>query len=196
MKFSELRSRKTYLILAAILLLAAGIGLTIYSDRYPVAIVNGRAISARSFRSHHRAAQAYLENLRKHAPTGTPQADLGPEALEAMVLDQLIENELVRQGAEKEAGDELEYLVGNKLAQHDSDPELVSAASALYGQNYPQFREDFLKPQAERDVLAGRLYLDGEKLQDWLAAARASARVNVFSNGFRWQEGKVVGAGR
>ncbi len=196
MKLNDPRSRKTYLILAAGALLAAVAGFMIYSDRYPVLTVNGQVVSARAFRSHYRAAQTYLENLRRYAATGTPQADLAPEVLQAMVLDQLVENELVRRGAEKETGDELEYLVGSKLAQHDSDPELVSAANTLYGQNYPQFREDFLRPQAEHDVLAGRLCLEGEKLQDWLKDARASARVAVFSSGFRWQEGKVVGTGR
>lgn len=162
------------------------------SDRYPIAMVNGQAIGAKRFRSQYRAAQTYLGNARKAVAGTSTSSNIPDSELQAVVLDQLIESTLAQQGAEKEVGGDLDYLVENKMANYDSDQKLAAAASGLYGISYADFRKDFLVPQAEADILLGRLYLRGEKLEDWLKNARASARVSIFSSKFRWDGSKVM----
>ena len=37
-------------------------------------------------------------------------------------------------------------------------------------------------PQAKREILMGRLYLKGEKYEDWVAQKRKEAAVSIYSD--------------
>ncbi len=163
---------------------------------YPVALVGGRVISARQFMENYAAAQAYYQNaLRTYAAASSTVSfsELKDKDIEADVLNQLVEAVLVGDGAKQEAGGDLDLLVAGKIEKYDTDPKFQRAAEALYGLPFSDFKSDVLVPQAERDVLTGRLFLKGKKLDDWLRSAKRSARVIIFSPAFRWDGEKVVG---
>lgn len=165
----------------------------ISSDFYPILIVNGSAVSARRFSKNYRAASFYQDNLVKTYSQGqSPIEPVSDRDLEAMVLSQLVEAKLVDAGIRREVGGDLEYLVAGKIQKYDESQDLKGAAASLYGMSYSDFREEVLVPQAKRDILAGRLYLRGEDVQDWLARGKKSAQIIVFSKRFRWDGEKVV----
>jgi hypothetical protein len=174
-------------ILAAILLV-----FLISSDFYPILVVNGSPVSARRFWKNYRAASFYQDNLVKTYGQGREVQTTSGKDLEALVLNQLVEAELVSAGAKREAGGDLDYLLSGKLQKYDESQDLRNAAMSLYGMPYADFREEVLVPQAKRDILAGRLYLRGEDISDWLAREKQSARVSIFSKRFRWDGGKIV----
>ena len=188
-----IRNHKTWLwlgVLAAlilILLLLASI------DLYPIATVNGSPVSARRFWKNYRAAGVYYENaLKTYGPENKEMNGVPLAELEAQVLDRLVESELLRKGAEQEVGGDLDYLVSSKLSRLESDQDLRQASEALYKMSYDDFRSEVLVPQAVRDVLAGRLYLKGENIEEWTLAARKSAEVTILSKKFEWDGEKVV----
>ena len=164
--------------------------LLVSADYYPVALVNSSTIGARRFWRNFRAASVYHGNLQK--VYGADEKPLDDKAIQAGVLQELIERELVSAGAKVEAGSDMDYLVGRKLTKYDKNSGLQQAAGVVYGLSYADFRSDVLIPQAEEDVLAGRLYLRGEKLEDWLQDARRRASVVIFARGFAWDGEKVV----
>ncbi len=160
---------------------------------YPILVVDGSPISARRFWKNYRAASFYEDNLIKtYGQNSDAVKPVSGKDLETLVLNQLVEAELVSKGAKREAGGDLEYLVSGKVQKYDESRDLKGAAVSLYGMSYPDFREEVLVPQAERDILAGRLYLRGESIDDWLAREKQAAQVAVFSKNFRWDGGKIV----
>jgi hypothetical protein len=165
----------------------------ISSDFYPILIVDGSAVSARRFSKNYRAASFYQDNLIKTYGQGqSPIEPVSGKDLEAMVLNQLVEAKLVDAGVRREVEGDLEYLVAGKIQKYDESRDLKGAATSLYGMPYSDFREEVLVPQAERDILAGRLYLRGESVEEWLAREKESAQVTVFSKRFRWDGNQIV----
>ena len=61
----------------------------------------------------------------------------------------------------------------------------------MYGLEWPDFKERVLLPQAYREILEGRMFLNNENFNDWLAKERASARVIVFMPGLKWENGSI-----
>lgn len=194
MKLSlNMRTPRSYLIFFTIVLVGLfGVGL-IRSNRYPIAVVNARLISAHTFLGQYQAALTYYRNMRTTYPTLS--ADYPPETvqLKASVLEQLIETALIREAVEKEVGDDLDYLISNKLGRYEADGEFQRAAETLYGLRFPEVRRGMLIPQAEREILAGRLFLNGKNFEEWLVDAKRSAAVTILSGQFRWNGGGVEG---
>ncbi|RJP44345.1 hypothetical protein C4587_02095 [Candidatus Parcubacteria bacterium] len=159
---------------------------------YPVLLVGDRFVSARRFSRGYDAASTYYRNLVETYDPGAPAEEkLKPEDIQLSVLEQLVENVLVAEEAERRVGNEFSALVRSKVQKFGDDPELEKAAAVLYGLHYRDFEDFVLVPQAEREILAGRLFLEGEKLEAWLEEAKKSARVVMFSSAFKWKEGKM-----
>ena len=195
--FDYIKQYRKYFILGGIIILVLAGLLFISYGYYPIAFVNhphssmggmnGTFISARTFLKNYGVASVYYANfLKTYQPTASDAARLSSDDISRAVMDQLVENVLIDQGAEKEVGGDLGVLVKEKVDQASSDPELGKKAEALYGLSIGDFREKVLKPQAERDILTGRLFLRGEKIDDWLANAKQSSRVVFFSGRFHW----------
>lgn len=196
MKLSFWKTAKPYRKQALIAFVILAVLLVIFLisfDFYPILMVNGSAVSVSRFSKNYRAASLYQNNLIKTYGLGQSQIQpLSGKDLEALILSQLVEKKLVDAGVRREVGDDLEYLLLGKIQKYDESRELKSAVMSLYGMSYADFREEILVPQAERDVLAGRLYLRGENVDDWLAREKKSAKVIVFSKRFRWNGEKIV----
>ena len=80
----------------------------------------------------------------------------------------------------------------NKIREALKDPDFPSAALTLYGLTSEGARRYLLVPQAEREILEGRLFLEQQELDAWLLAAKQAARVTLLIPGFSWNNGGVV----
>lgn len=166
---------------------------------YPILAVEGQFVSAKRFWKNSRAASAYYATAVKAYEQLAPlykqpvaiNKDLTAREIQLSVLEQLIENVLVRTEAEREVGNDLPALVEGKLERYRNDSDLKDAVMNLYGLGFEEFESEILAPQAEREILAGRLFLKGQKLEDWLPGAKKRARVVVFSSRFRWEDGAL-----
>ena len=166
------------------------------TDRYPIMVVNGALISARRFEQNFASAAVYRDNLVRSNEGSQETVEalqrVTFEDLGAGVLDQLVAAVLVDRGARREVGSDLPGLVHGKIDEYGNDPEIQRGVQTLYGMGYADFRDEVLVPQAERDILAGRLFLRGQDIEQWLAGERQQASVYVLSSRFRWDGEKVV----
>ncbi len=159
---------------------------------YPIAIVNGRVITARQFRIASAGASTYYQNVLtsygqgKEIPKRMHQAEL-----EAGTLTDLIENELIAEKLNTDLGKELPYLLSDKLGAVDNSPDLKKVAATL-GMRWDDFKRDILISQAMRDILSEHLFLKKEKADDWLEGAKKSASIILFSLKFSWDDIKVL----
>jgi SurA N-terminal domain len=189
-----------YPSLAVLIVILGSIGYFV-SHHYTIAVVNGESISSTRFTTNYRAAAVYYKNFKAtyvdpmqnaSSSTATSTPELTDGELKASVLTQLIEGQLVSQAAEKEVGSALPGMIKERTDHYASDSKLTDAARTLYGIGEKDFLNEVLIPQADADILRGRLFLKGQKFEDWLADAKKDADVQIFSDQFTWDGEKVT----
>ncbi len=154
---------------------------------YPVAIVNGHFITAKLFANDYAIASAYYQNIVKSYGNSSSTAGvLTSSEIQQSVLTGLIENVLIEDGARKEMGGDLSRLVNEKVSKATDIDGIDKAVKSVYGMSLDDFKKEILVPQAERDVLTGSLFLKGQKIEDWLSAAKKSSKVMILSGKFYW----------
>jgi hypothetical protein len=82
--------------------------------------------------------------------------------------------------------------VQGKVAKYRDDTQIAAAAQALYGLAMSDFEREVLIPQAERDILAAKLFFAEKTFDAWLKEARQNAQVIVLSGQYRWDGGQVT----
>jgi hypothetical protein len=183
---------KYYIIFVSMMATGLAVAFCITQGYYPIALVGGDFVSARSFSEEYRATDTYYQNFMKTYQAALKDNTMLPASeLEADALDNLIEKDLIKDGAEREAGTDLNMLVQSKLSGYSNDADLVKAGLALYGLDRRAFWNKILVPQATREILQGRLFLKGQNIDDWLVSAKKSAHVLIFSPNFSWDGEKV-----
>ena len=182
--------------LGVVLLCIALVSIAIALGWYPIMLVDGTAVSAMRFEKNYRAAVMYYENLRRstagNASATLQFAEMSPADIQVAVLDQMVAAALVQDGARRETGEELPTMVRDKVAAALADSGVANGVGLLYGMTIEDFRDEVLVPQAEREILDGRLFWRGEAVESWLADARKNTKVQIFSPKFSWDGGKVV----
>ena len=158
---------------------------------YPILVVNGAPVTARRFFMNNEAALRYAQNIAKTYPSRVSGAPQDPDEIGASVLTGLVEETLLNQGLQAEAGRDADMLVQEKIAKYGTDQKLQNATEALYGMTLAQFREEVLIPQAKQDVFKGRLFLKDKSLDEWISDAKKNARVVVLSAQFTWDGEKI-----
>ena len=183
---------KPYIIFLLIVSILLFFILLISFGYYPIVIVNGHFISKRTFLKNYGAAAVYYQNfLKTYRQNYLPEKTANSDDIQRSVLTQLIENSIVEGGARKEVGADLNALVEEKVSQASKEAGLDKKVQTLYGMYLDDFKKEILEPQAELDILTGRLFLTGENIDDWLGYAKKSAKVVIFSPQFRWN-GDIV----
>jgi hypothetical protein len=153
-----------YLIFLGIIFLGLAGYYVIRLGHYPLAIVNGDIVSASHFNEEFAAAYRYYSlSLR-----GEKNVDLrGREFVREIrraTLNDLLEKALISQELESRVGGELSRLVESKLAAQKIDRRSIEeSAKVLYGLTLADFTQLVLVPQAEREILEGRLFLENKK---------------------------------
>ena len=183
---------KLNLILLIIFILILVFGIIANLNYYPVISVNNVPISAKKLNINMRAAIYYFNTYKKlqeerglNQNASASLKELSQEEIKIFVLNQLIENELIHQETEKRIGSNLKDLVNEKINNY-LNPELESAALEIYGLNKNDFKNEILIPQAEKDILAGRLFLENKNIADWLKEQKKQAKIIVFDKKIKW----------
>jgi len=183
---------KLNLILLIIFILILVFGIIANLNYYPVISVNNVPISAKKLNINMRAAIYYFNTYKKlqeerglNQNASASLKELSQEEIKLFVLNQLIENELIHQETEKRIGSNLKDLVNEKINNY-LNPELESAALEIYGLNKNDFKNEILIPQAEKDILAGRLFLENKNIADWLKEQKKQAKIIVFDKKIKW----------
>ncbi len=184
---------KFYIMFAGMMVVGLMATFIVTQGYYPVALVGNNFVSERTFAMEYRAASLYYENLLKAYDPLSKEQDKAadPKEMEAGAMDQLVENALIKDGAEREVGGDLDTLIQNKLGKYSDDTDLAKAGLTLYGLDKKSFWDEILIPQATKEVLQGRLYLKGQNIDDWLVSTKKAARVIIFSPQLRWDGAQV-----
>lgn len=182
-----------------------GLGITalfaVVLGYYPIAIIGGSALTARSYWDYYDATvdarksensffAAVYASSTLNSDTEKEKAPSEQE-VQAMVLDALIEEKLVHNELVARFGSDLDALVASKMKRLDSDEKTKKIASYALGIPYDKIKDYIFQPIAEQDILTGRLYLGGQDFSSWVQTARKSAKVTILSSKFFWKDGSV-----
>lgn len=177
-------------------------GYLIVSKSYPVALVNSRPIALKFFEKDLSASVNYYKKLLETYRSGSSGAfsldSKTRNEIKRLLLEKLIEESLIRSELEKRLSEkEIKDIVGRKIEEAAANADLEKGAEILYGFSLEEFREKVLAPQAEREILEARLFLEKGPpvggFDDWLKKEKAAANVMIFIGGFSWNgEGVVV----
>lgn len=172
------------------ILIFIGLGVFLVASKgyYPILIVNGRIVSAKTFWDSYQASARYYQTL---IIANKEEIEIDPDELKKAILNQIIENILIDQKAQEELGDELASLVQNRIAKVSEGAELKEAAKAVYGLSFKEFEKQILIPVAKQEILSGRLFLQGKDIEQWLIEAKKESNVRVFSSNFLWDGSKM-----
>jgi tetrahydromethanopterin S-methyltransferase subunit G len=186
-------NKKKLIILISFVIVIA-IVVFISTQSYPVAFVNWRPITLKSFSKDFSVAVHYyqkmLETYDRNQTAVLDSSEIQREIKRA-VLEQLIKNSLIRQELEKQIkSGELEKMVDNKVQEVLKGKDVGKEIETLYGLSLDEFKERVLRPQTEREILAGRFFLENKSFDDWLKEPRA--KIIILMPGFEWNGEKVV----
>lgn len=185
-------TNKYFIILLSILFLGLGGYYLVHFGYYPVVFVNAKMILARSLHSDFVAAYQYYGNVLGAQGTDVKSEGFKRE-LHRQLLNRAIDNILIDGGLKTIVGNDLAQLVEKKLsAPNLSSPELAESVQSLYGLTLPEFRDLVLVPQAEREILEGRLTLEKKEISTWLSEARGLARVLILLPNLSWNGKEVI----
>lgn len=190
---------KFHIIFLSAVIVGTAVIYLVSAGYYPVALVGSRIITAKTFVKDYGMADMYYRNVLKaemnsqqNKDSSSTVPDLTPVQIQQAVLSMLIENTLVENGARREAGSSFDSIIDKKVNEAIAEPGIEKAIQTIYGVGLDDFKKEILAPQAERDILAGNLFLKGEKIEDWLAEKKRTSRVIIFSGKFYWDGEKVV----
>ncbi len=188
-------SSRNFFIIFSIFIVA---GLSLYylidAGFYPIAIVNGKFISDRSFNQSFNSAQYYYSQAIK---TYTAQANNNLQAvaleLRRALLDKMVQDILVSQELEIKVGSQLPNLVATKLGNLKIDSQNFNqAVAAVYGLDFDQFKELVLVPQAKQEILQANFQSQNNSFVDWLKNTRHIAKVIILAPDLKWDGQNVA----
>ncbi len=182
---------KPYIIFTSLITLALSVIFIISAGYYPILSVNGQLVSAKIFWKNYQAGAAYYQSVKRAFSEDFEDEEITASDLKRSILTQLIENKLIEGKVKEEVGTEMSSLVQEKITKLTSDPKIKQAAQAIYSLNLKDFEKEILLPMANQEILVGRLFLKGEKIDSWLEETKKSSQIRIFSSQFYW-DGKEI----
>ncbi len=189
-------SFKTSLILfCAFIVSGTGIYILAHNGLYPIAVVNMDVITAKKANEDFAVAYNFFKNTLTASGSdlqtlNNPQSlmEIKRAMLDKLITDALIMRELRKRVDEKEFNGIAEK---NILKITENNANIKEAAKKIYGLEFEDFKKIVLMPEAYREILAGRMFLNQEDFSKWLGEARAGANVLIFSSQLQWKENSV-----
>jgi len=188
-------NKKRILILISSVIVIV-IAIVIIGQFYPIAFVNWRPISLKSFKADYATAifyyQRLLETYNKNQAPVIDSSEIQQEIKRA-VLDKLIENTLIHQELESRLkNNELEKMVENKIEESLKGKDIEKEVKTLYNLSLNEFKKRILKPQAEEEILNSRLLLENKNFDDYIKEIKSKTKVIILLPGFEWKNEQVV----
>lgn len=158
---------------------------------YPVAIVNGAFVSARSFADASIAAENYYRKMlavygSAEAPADEFLSMVRRAALQSLVEDSLVHDELRELYEEEPLRLAVNHRVGEVLA---AAPAISEAVEEMFGLPLIQVSEIIFAPQARVEIL--RTDMGEEAFSAWLQKELKNAEVEITLNDLQWVDGRV-----
>lgn len=170
----------------------------ILSRSYPLAVVDYQIIAARDFYANYRASITYYKNaldVYNEKDSAALESDEVKIEIQKAVLDGLIEDILIDKELKSQIGSvELDKIVGRKIEEAVSGQKIQKAVETLYGLSFEEFKKRVLVPQAKREILEGRLFLQNPPadLDEFLKELKLKSRILIFLPDFKWDGEKVI----
>lgn len=191
MRFIKDNFQHFFLTFLAIIFVGLASYYVVHFGYYPIAIVNGNLVFARSLTDEYFVAYRYYANLL--GPQNDRVASLEfKKELRRATLNDLIEKSLIGQELKNRVGRDLDSLVDNKIKIPAKSDDVEKAANLLYGLSLADFREMVLVPKAQREILEGRLFLEKKNIEEWLVGAAENASVFILTPEFYWDKNRVA----
>lgn len=158
---------------------------------YPVAIVNGAFVSARSFADASVAAENYYRKMLAvyggvEAPADEFASMVRRTALQSLIEDSLVYDELKELYEEEPLRLAVNRRVGEAFA---SAPAISEAVEGMFGLPLSQVSEIIFAPQARAEIL--RTDMGDEAFDVWLQKELQDAEVEITLNDLQWANGQV-----
>lgn len=161
---------------------------------YPVLMIDNNLILNKKIILNTKAVLTFYNNYKKFEESQNFKNEIkniNYEDAELIVINELIDRVFIRQELKKRLGKDLSILVNDKINLY-LNSQLEDIGRFIYNLNKDDFINEILIPQAERDILAGRLFLENKNIDDWLKEARKNSKVVIFDFNFKWDGEKVV----
>lgn len=177
---------KPYIIFSTLIAFALFLIFAISTGIYPILSVNGELIFAKTFWKNYQAGSTYYQYVKQNLVDSSDINEITADDIKRSVLTQLVENKLIEEGARKEVGKEFDSLIKEKIATLNKDPNIDKATKIFYNLSFADFEKEILTPIANQEILVGRLFLKGQKIESWLEESKKSSQIKVFSGEFFW----------
>lgn len=185
---------KKYLL--CFLIILAGVGAYFYlrnSSVLPAALVNWDFISQKDVNDYYSLGLNYYSKALftyGSDPKLLDDASIQKEIRRA-VLEKLIENKLIYAEAQKRTGKDLEGIADQKIQNALKNTDINEAVNVMFGSSVENYTEKELRPDAYKEILQGRIDLNGENFDKWLENAKNNARVFILLPGYSWDRKDV-----
>jgi len=180
---------KKTIVLFLVLIAAAILIYFLPQTRFgPVAMVEYNMISYKALTDISNASKQYYENINRtyNIEDNLDTTTIDESEYQRATLSQLIDDNLIDKELQNRVGGDLSGLIEKRISDLDSDEDFKKAITGLSGLTYKDYKKLILIPQAKREILEGRLYLDNATLESWLENKRRGANVVIFSSKYSW----------
>ncbi len=193
-----MKRKKTKKILiwsvASLVFISAVCALVYFTKLYPAATVNGRCITDKKYEDSFAVAYNYSKKILE-AQRGDLEIINTAEfqkRTKQTVLDTLIEQDLINAYLKTTMKrSELKEIIDGKINDALAGNDIKKGVEDLYGISMEDFRESILVPQAKREIIEGKFFIENKNFEDWLKEQKTKARVSIFVSGVRWNNGKA-----
>lgn len=182
------------LIIFLILILILIIIIFIKLNYYPVLVVNNDLILNKKIILNTKAALTFYNNYKKIEEYQNFQSEIkniNYEDAELIVINELIDRVLIHQELKKRLGKDLSILINDKINLY-LNSQLENIGFFVYNLNKNNFINEILVPQAEKDILIGRLFLENKNIDDWLKDVKKNSKIVIFDFNFKWDGEKLI----
>jgi hypothetical protein len=187
-----MRSYRFFIVLLALLAIGFALYFGLRNMQEPLVTVNSQTIFREDFnRSYQATYSYYYAAARTYGDASKFGSKDDVDALKKATLEQLIANALVHEEVARMFGSEAEAMVEKKVDAVVKDQDFERAASAIYGLTFAEFKSRFLVPLAEMELLDGKLVVEKNSAEEWLAKAKKEAKVTFLDSAFGWGENGV-----
>lgn len=183
-------------VIAFAIIMASGIGAyrAVINGAYPVAFVDFNLITEKQIQKDFAAAYKYFQNAL--LVSGSDPRSL--ETLEAhreirrATLDKLIIDELIYKELEARAHDDFKSIAEKNVEQYiQNNANISEGAEKIYGLTLADFKSQVLMPQAYKEILQGRMFLNKENFDEWLKNKKSAVRIIILSPDLQWDGSSV-----
>jgi hypothetical protein len=190
-----IRNKFKFFLILFLVILIGSLGYIAQAGYYPIALVNTLPIHYVDFKKDLKAGLVYYnqfseiynkkgQNIIKDKKEDSAIIE---KELQKAVLDTLIENILIDEGLrQRMKKKEINDLVNEKIEKALIGVNIKDLANKMYGLSADDFIDNFLRPQAKRDILSNRLNFENTNLNDWLKNEKKRAKVIILLSNFQW----------